>query len=56
MQELPTTLAAMIQCFDWKVANGGVVDMAERPGLTTPRAQDLVCVPVARFTTPVFET
>ncbi|KAJ0026103.1 hypothetical protein Pint_06943 [Pistacia integerrima] len=55
MQELPTTLAAMIQCFNWKVVNpegvemkGNDVDMSERPGLTAPRAHDLVCVPVAR--------
>eukprot|EP00257_Ricinus_communis_P022343 XP_015582042.1 licodione synthase [Ricinus communis] len=55
MQELPTTLAAMIQCFDWKVINppgmknngdGNVVDMTERPGLTAPRVHDLVCTPV----------
>ena len=59
MQELPTILAAMIQCFDWKVATlntGGVVDMTERPGLTAPRAQDLECVPVARFTPTLFAT
>ncbi|KAH9781906.1 cytochrome p450 [Citrus sinensis] len=49
MQELPTTLAAMIQCFNFKVTSpDGVVDMSERPGLSSPRAQDLVCVPVAR--------
>ncbi|XVF37233.1 hypothetical protein REPUB_Repub19eG0128900 [Reevesia pubescens] len=59
MQELPTTLAAMIQCFDWKVAKpntGGVVDMTERPGLTAPRAQDLKCVPVARCTPTLVAT
>ncbi|XP_057955719.1 cytochrome P450 93B2-like isoform X2 [Malania oleifera] len=59
MQELPAVLAALIQCFDWKVVgwggekmNGGdaAVDMEERPGMTVPRAHDLVCVPVARFT------
>ncbi|KAF5470603.1 hypothetical protein F2P56_011107 [Juglans regia] len=62
MQELPTLLAAMIQCFDFKVVgkhdklinddeqdNIALVDMDERPGLTAPRAHDLVCVPVARF-------
>ncbi|KAH9781908.1 cytochrome p450 [Citrus sinensis] len=49
MQELPTALASMIQCFDFKVTSpDGVVDMSERPGLSSPRAQDLVCVPVAR--------
>ncbi|KAK6257988.1 hypothetical protein QUC31_001447 [Theobroma cacao] len=60
MQELPTTLAAMIQCFDWKPAatskTGDGVDMSERPGLTAPRAKDLECVPVARFTPTVFAT
>ncbi|XVF63325.1 hypothetical protein PTKIN_Ptkin09bG0078900 [Pterospermum kingtungense] len=55
MQELPTTLAAMIQCFEWKVIGNGV-DMAERPGLTAPRAQDLECVPVARFTPTLLAT
>ncbi|KAF5470600.1 hypothetical protein F2P56_011104 [Juglans regia] len=62
MQELPTLLAAMIQCFDFKVVgkhgklinddeqdNIALVDMDDRPGLTAPRACDLVCVPVARF-------
>ncbi|KAG7947038.1 hypothetical protein I3843_14G073600 [Carya illinoinensis] len=60
MQELPTLLAAMIQCFDFKVVGKhgkliddeqdiALVDMDERPGLTAPRACDLVCVPVARF-------
>ncbi|KAL5997459.1 hypothetical protein ACLOJK_008389 [Asimina triloba] len=48
-----TALASMIQCFDWKVGDGNevdaAVDMAEGPGLTLPRAQPLVCVPVARM-------
>lgn len=46
-----TCLAGMIQCFDWKVQGGvdGNVDMEEGPGLTLPRAQPLVCVPVVRF-------
>ncbi|KAH9781902.1 hypothetical protein KPL71_008669 [Citrus sinensis] len=49
MQELPTTLAAMIQCFNFKVTSpDGVVDMSERPQLSSPRARDLMCVPVAR--------
>ena len=47
MQELPTILAVMIQCFNWRVVNPSgvemnVVDMDERPGLTAPRATDLV--------------
>ncbi|MBA0783402.1 hypothetical protein Gotri_001123 [Gossypium trilobum] len=51
MQELPVTLAALIQCFDWKLPNvDGGVDMSERAGLTAPRAHDLKCVPLARFT------
>ncbi|GAV80682.1 p450 domain-containing protein [Cephalotus follicularis] len=58
LQELPAVLASLIQCFDWKVVtsvgkemNGRacVVDMTERPGLTAPRANDLICVPTARF-------
>ncbi|CAL2264191.1 unnamed protein product [Prunus armeniaca] len=57
MKMLPGVLAALIQCFDWKVdgsdckkMNGDdVLEMDERPGLTAPRAHDLVCVPVARF-------
>ncbi|KAK6257952.1 hypothetical protein QUC31_001411 [Theobroma cacao] len=60
MQELPTSLAAMIQCFDWKPAatskTGDGVDMSERPGLTVPRAKDLECFPVARFTPTLFAT
>ncbi|XP_050378681.1 licodione synthase-like [Argentina anserina] len=57
MKMLPTQLAVMIQCFDFKVtgtqcnntSNDKVLEMEEGPGLTVPRASDLVCVPVARF-------
>ncbi|KAK3442186.1 hypothetical protein EUGRSUZ_B02410 [Eucalyptus grandis] len=54
MLELPTVLAAMIQCFDWKPCDqdGGevnAVNMDERPGLTCPRANELFCVPVSRL-------
>ncbi|XP_072963461.1 cytochrome P450 93A2-like [Typha angustifolia] len=42
-----STLAAMIQCFDWKV--NGPIDMAEGQGLTLRRAQPLVCTPVCRL-------
>ncbi|CAN0879733.1 Cytochrome P450 93A3 [Linum grandiflorum] len=42
------TLAVMVQCFEWKVG-GGVVDMEEGVGLTLPRANPLVCVPMARL-------
>ena len=46
-----TTLAAMIQCFDWKVngGDGATVDMEEAPGLTLPRACPLICVPLTRL-------
>ncbi|KAH9705879.1 cytochrome P450 [Citrus sinensis] len=46
-----STLAAMIQCFDWKVngGDGATVDMEEAPGLTLPRAHPLICVPAARL-------
>ncbi|MED6224934.1 hypothetical protein PIB30_088977, partial [Stylosanthes scabra] len=47
---VPTTLAAMIQCFEWKVrVNGGIVDMEERAGMTLPRAHPLLCIPVVRM-------
>lgn len=54
MLELPVTLAAMIQCFDWKACapNGEIlnsVDMSERAGLTAPRATDLICLPTPRL-------
>ncbi|KAA8517014.1 hypothetical protein F0562_017168 [Nyssa sinensis] len=51
LQVIQTTLAAMIQCFEWKVGNGsnGSVDMEEGPGLTLPRAHPLVCVLVSRL-------
>lgn len=45
---IQAALAAMIQCFDWKVDNGNV-DMDEGPGLTLPRAHPLICVPVIRL-------
>lgn len=48
LQVVQTTLAAMIQCFEWKVPSGSV-DMEEGLGLTLPRAHPLVCVPVARL-------
>lgn len=46
-----TTLAAMIQCFNWKVGEdgNGIVDMEEGPGLTLPRAHPLVCIPTAKL-------
>ncbi|KAF6158666.1 hypothetical protein GIB67_040180 [Kingdonia uniflora] len=50
LQVVQTTLASMIQCFDWKVDGNGEVDMTEGAGLTLPRAHPLVCIPVARLT------
>ncbi|KAJ6699913.1 CYTOCHROME P450 FAMILY PROTEIN [Salix purpurea] len=41
------SLAALIQCFDWKV--NGTVDMEEGISITLPRAHPLICVPVARL-------
>ncbi|EXC30899.1 Cytochrome P450 93A1 [Morus notabilis] len=51
MQVIQTTLASMIQCFEWKVdgRNGTTLDMEEAPGLTLQRAHPLVSVPVARL-------
>ncbi|KAG5222240.1 cytochrome P450 family protein [Salix suchowensis] len=59
MLELPVTVAAMIQCFEWNVVDSSdavkikgnaarPVDMTERPGLTAPRFHELVCAPVPR--------
>lgn len=45
---VPSTLAALVQCFQWKMAREGEVDMEEKPGLGLPRANPLICVPVAR--------
>ncbi|KAM1553555.1 hypothetical protein EV2_006545 [Malus domestica] len=57
LQMLPALLGAMVQCFGWKVVgvnqkhmNGDeVLEMDERPGMATPRAHDLICIPVVRF-------
>nr|XP_011465733.1 PREDICTED: licodione synthase-like [Fragaria vesca subsp. vesca] len=57
MKMLPTQVAVMIQCFDFKIggtqcentSNDKVLEMDEGPGLTVPRASDLVCFPIARF-------
>ncbi|KAI3760583.1 hypothetical protein L1987_50980 [Smallanthus sonchifolius] len=47
-----TTLGAIIQCFEWKTGKNeslATVDMEEGIGFTLPRANPLVCIPVARF-------
>ncbi|KAM7263968.1 hypothetical protein ACFE04_001651 [Oxalis oulophora] len=53
LQVVQTSLASMIQCFEWRVDNG-IVNMDEGPGLTLPRAHPLICVPVARLNLPSF--
>nr|QBF58773.1 isoflavone synthase [Medicago truncatula] len=54
---MATMIASIIQCFDLQVPgqhgeilNGDYakVSMEERPGLTVPRAHNLMCVPLAR--------
>ncbi|NP_001296629.2 isoflavone synthase precursor [Cicer arietinum] len=54
---MATLLSSVLQCFELQVAgpNGQIlkgadakVSMDERPGLTVPRAHNLVCVPLAR--------
>ncbi|KAM6592859.1 hypothetical protein CsatA_000562 [Cannabis sativa] len=45
---IQTSIACMIQCFEWKGFNGKV-DLEEGPGLTLARAHPLICFPVSRF-------
>ncbi|XP_020214945.1 licodione synthase [Cajanus cajan] len=56
LRELPTIIGALIQCFEWKIFDSKdhahtttLINMDERPGLTAPRANDLIVVPVARL-------
>ncbi|KAK6149195.1 hypothetical protein DH2020_016720 [Rehmannia glutinosa] len=50
LQVVQTTLAALIQCFEWRFeGENGSVDMEEGPGLTLPRAHPLICYPMARI-------
>ncbi|PIA38389.1 hypothetical protein AQUCO_02800232v1 [Aquilegia coerulea] len=51
LQVVQTTLASIIQCFEFRMEDGksATVDMTEGPGLTLPRANPLLCVPNARF-------
>ncbi|KAL1368215.1 3,9-dihydroxypterocarpan 6A-monooxygenase-like [Arachis duranensis] len=48
-----TSLAAMIQCFKWKVVGenivNGVIDMEEGPSFILSRAQPLICIPKSRL-------
>ncbi|CAK7330753.1 unnamed protein product [Dovyalis caffra] len=44
-----TTVAAMVQCFDWKIGTDGdvtKVNMKEKSGMTMQMAHPLVCLPV----------
>ncbi|KAJ3678621.1 hypothetical protein LUZ60_002424 [Juncus effusus] len=47
LQVVPTALAALVQCFEWKV-NNGPLDMKEKPGLVVYRANSLVVTPAPR--------
>ncbi|PIA38390.1 hypothetical protein AQUCO_02800233v1 [Aquilegia coerulea] len=51
LQVVQTTLASLIQCFEFRMEDGksATLDMTEGPGLTLPRANPLLCVPNARF-------
>uniref|UniRef100_A0A2N9GCJ7 Cytochrome P450 n=1 Tax=Fagus sylvatica TaxID=28930 RepID=A0A2N9GCJ7_FAGSY len=47
-----TTVAAMVQCFDWNVGGEGdhaKVNMQVAPSFTMPMAQPFICVPVVHF-------
>ncbi|XP_047049438.1 cytochrome P450 81Q32-like [Lolium rigidum] len=44
MRLVPLTLAALLQCFEWDIGEGGTIDMAEGAGLTMPMATPLAAV------------
>ncbi|KAL6504945.1 hypothetical protein OROHE_023327 [Orobanche hederae] len=49
IQELVTVIGTMVQCFDWKLLDDSMpLDMTELPGLSAPRAYNLVCNVVPR--------
>jgi flavone synthase II len=62
MRQLPTVIGALVQCFEWKMLDsegkildqGKTIDMDERPGLTAPRANDLICIPISRMNSNTF--
>ncbi|KAH6767803.1 cytochrome P450 [Perilla frutescens var. hirtella] len=55
LQVVQATLAALIQCFDFKLDGGkNSVDMEEGPGLTLPRAHALICIPLPRLNPTLF--
>ncbi|KAF7818983.1 3,9-dihydroxypterocarpan 6A-monooxygenase [Senna tora] len=43
------TIAALIQCFDWKSKNGDKVDVEEGSGFSVGLAKPLVCYPMTRL-------
>ena len=48
---IQSTLGAMIQCFEWKVGNGGnngKVDLEEASAVTVARAHPVTCIGVSR--------
>ncbi|KAH6758011.1 hypothetical protein C2S52_023092 [Perilla frutescens var. hirtella] len=50
LQIVQTTLAALIQCFEFKIEGGkDIVDMEEGSGISLPRANPLVCTPLRRL-------
>ncbi|KAH0987846.1 hypothetical protein GBA52_015023 [Prunus armeniaca] len=48
---LNTSIAAMVQCFDWKVGDGneGKVNMQVGAGMSLPMAHPLILLPVDHF-------
>ncbi|KAK9075978.1 hypothetical protein SSX86_004308 [Deinandra increscens subsp. villosa] len=52
IREAHVLVAMLIQCFEWNVKDGQVLNMDEQGGLTVPRAVDLVCFPSLRPNTP----
>ncbi|KAH6812433.1 hypothetical protein C2S51_026195 [Perilla frutescens var. frutescens] len=55
LQVVQATLAALFQCFDFKLDGGkNSVDMEEGPGLTLPRAHALICIPLPRLNPTLF--
>ncbi|CAI0446838.1 unnamed protein product [Linum tenue] len=44
-----TTMAALVQCFDWKVKDGEHVDISVALGFTGAMTPPLLCYPTARF-------
>ncbi|CAA3014889.1 cytochrome P450 93A3-like [Olea europaea var. sylvestris] len=45
---LHITLAALIQCFHWKIKGAEKVNMEEGAGFSVPMAHPLVCYPISR--------